>query len=144
MQLGTKVKMSKAGKARWHESSTNPHDLKGVVIPNQRAGSTWIRVEWSNGQKNSYQDGDLKAIVKKEKVDKSALLAEVLYTDNCGDTMEVDTMMRSGVYVSVGTIVDGSFETGGDGSSCVELEAADVIKLRKQLKAWLDKHQPSV
>lgn len=57
--VGTHVRMSKEGVQIFRHHETNPHDLTGVVIENERKKSVSYYsldcvVLWSNGCKNSY------------------------------------------------------------------------------------------
>ena len=44
----------------------NPSDIAGVVTgideEDEEGDEIWWRVEWSNGETNNYQDGDLKVL----------------------------------------------------------------------------------
>ena len=62
--IGTKVRMSEAGKRKWKESFSNPYDREGVVCKHKPPDEFFLpySVKWSNGSTNSYQEGDLNPI----------------------------------------------------------------------------------
>jgi hypothetical protein len=139
LKVGDKVQIKKSSEY-FDLSPTNPANVTGTVLAAVRDSTGHgIRVQWPQGV-NSYRISDLKLESKPVKV-KEDLLAEVLYTDACDDVLEVDTSMRGQVYIAAGQL-DGDDDFESD--KTVELDAADVKKLRKQLKAWLDKNHPTV
>jgi len=64
MNIGDKVKMTSQGHAHWGAGPMNPVGEVGV-IRSQSRGSEWTRVEWPNGNKNSYKEGDIELVVEK-------------------------------------------------------------------------------
>ena len=61
--IGTRVRMSEAGKRKWKESFSNPYGREGVTIKQHDPYGDFIyRVKWSNDNENSYQEGDLSPI----------------------------------------------------------------------------------
>lgn len=138
LKVGDKVKIKKSSEYFKENTPYNPQGVVGTVIDTCQGSSHTIRVEWPGSKRNSYRLKDLKLAV--EKAPKENLLAEINYTDCCDDVLEVDTTMRSHVYISAGELdSDGDF----DSSKSIEVKVEQVKKLRKQLKAWLDKHHPT-
>jgi len=138
LKVGDSVKIKKSSQYYGSSDSYNPAGLVGEVQSHDGSSDHPIRVKWSNGNANVYNSNDLKLATPKSP--KENLLAEILYTDACDDVLEVDTSMRGHVYIGAGELdSDGDF----DSSQTIELTVEDVKKLRKQLKAWLDKNHPS-
>lgn len=137
-KVGDKVKIRKSSEYYSYGTSSNPADVEGTVNSVSAGAGHPIRVQWPGSQSNVYRLKDLK--LSKVKEPKEKLLKEVTYTDLCDDTLEVDTSMSGQVYIAAGNIEGGAFGTDGP---YVELEVSDVKKLRKQLKAWLDKNHPA-
>lgn len=133
VKIGDRVKLKAAGITRFGNQSNG---ATGTVT-GEKDSDGWHWVKWDGGSGNNYKPEHLKRV---EKTPKENLLSEVHYTDVCSDTLEVDTSMRAQVYIGAGELdSDGDF----DSEKTVELNVADVKKLRKQLKAWLDKHHPA-
>ncbi|QYW06595.1 hypothetical protein uav_064 [Pseudomonas phage UAVern] len=139
LKIGDKVKIKRSSEYFGKSATHNPANVVGEVIALSTSGHDLnIRVEWPGEHRNSYNREDLKLAKAKAPKPQEDLLAEIVYKDMCDDALEVDTEMRSCVYIAKGTVdSDGDFDR--DGSS-VELQKDAVKKLRKQLKAWLDKH----
>lgn len=138
-KVGDKVMLKKSSQYYGADTSYNPRKVEGEVTRDDLTGegNHPIHVKWANGNQNVYNSVDLKSSLKEPKEN---LLAEIRYTDICSDTLEVDTSMRAQVYIGAGELdSDGDF----DSEKTVELNVEDVKKLRKQLKAWLDKHHPA-
>lgn len=139
LKVDDKVKIKKSSQYYREQDSSNPIGVTGTVTRNDRTSDHNIFVTWDNGHTNVYNVSDLKLADKPAKV-KENLLTEILYTDVCDDVLEVDTSMRGQVYIGAGQLdSDGDF----DSEKTIELKVEDVKKLRKQLKAWLDKHHPA-
>lgn len=137
-KVGDKVQIKKSSQYYAENTPHNPQKVVGTVLETTQSGDHSIRVEWPGDKRNSYRLKDLKLAVPKVKEN---LLKEVLYTDECDDVLEVDTSMRGQVYIGAGELdSDGDF----DSEKTIELNVEDVKKLRKQLKAWLDKNHPTV
>lgn len=138
LNVGDKVKIKKSSQYYGSDDSYNPQKVVGTVLSNDGTDDHPIRVQWPVDA-NVYNISDLK--LAKTKAPKEDLLTEVLYTDECDDVLEVDTSMRGQVYIGAGQLdSDGDF----DSEKTIELHVEDVKKLRKQLKAWLDKNHPSI
>ena len=64
--IGAKVTID--SKSIYHRSTwnRNPVGIAGVVVAiveeDEEWDEIWWRVQWSNGQDNTYQDGDLKVL----------------------------------------------------------------------------------
>lgn len=56
LKVGTKVRMSNLGKAKYSNTVSNPHMLSGVVTA---ANGYRVYVRWINGHKNTYRAEDL-------------------------------------------------------------------------------------
>lgn len=125
--VGDRVKLNKAGLKQFGNQSNGSTG----VVKEPADGEGWYWVEWEAGRGNNYKTEHLKSA--KEDQD---LLAEILYKDSCGDFIEVDTEMSGEVYIRSGTMEgdDPEFER------TIILSPKQVKKVRKQLKAWLDKH----
>lgn len=66
--VGTKVRMSRVGKAVYRHSDDNPHNIEGEVIQNERKriDGQWCLdclVEWSNGYTNTYDYDQLEPLI---------------------------------------------------------------------------------
>lgn len=137
LKIGDKVKIKKGSEYFGRNTATNPAGVEGVVLSVEAeyrpADSHTIRVQWPNGT-NSYRRSDLK--LAKPKAPKENLLAEIIYKDSCGDFIEVDTEMSGEVYFRSGNM-DGDVP---EFDRTVIMSTKQVKKVRKQLKAWLDKH----
>lgn len=142
-KVGDRVRMSAAGKARWMDSPSNPHESIGTV---QNVDSTWTQVRWDSprtGMVNSYKEGQLELVAsastststQKEKKVKLTKGKEKVYVDRDGDQFEVDTITsQEYVYFTTGN----SEEDGLADGQVVRLSTEDVKKIRKQLGKWLD------
>lgn len=134
LKIGDVVKIKKA--SEYHNSGTSHNPACNGVIselyPEHSERRHSIRVKWENGTTNVYRPTDLK--LAKEKV-KEDLLAEIIYKDSCGDFVEVDTEMSGDVYFRTGKM-DGD---DPEFDRTIVLSKKQVKKIRKQLKAWLDK-----
>jgi hypothetical protein len=56
LKVGMKVRMSVLGKAKYSNTNSNPHTLRGKVYASD---GYRIGVRWSNGHKNTYRAEDL-------------------------------------------------------------------------------------
>lgn len=56
LRVGTRVRMSETGKAKYPHTDCNPHTLRGKVYA---SNGYRIGVRWSNGHKNTYRAEDL-------------------------------------------------------------------------------------
>lgn len=83
MQVGDKVKMSDVGKKHYTNSKFNPFNLNGVV--NNKSSSLNIKVEWSNGEKNSYEPKELELVEPKQEQYYTSIPTDV----KIGDKFEI-------------------------------------------------------
>lgn len=88
MQVGDKVKMSDVGKKHYTNSKFNPFNLNGVV--NNKSSSLNIKVEWSNGEKNSYEPKELELVEPKQEQYYTSIPTDV----KIGDKFEVIGLTR--------------------------------------------------
>jgi len=66
--VGAKVTLDPKSRFWWENYPKNPRGIIGKVIRiakhSDDESKVWWRVEWSNGNANGYQNGDLKVIGK--------------------------------------------------------------------------------
>lgn len=60
-EVGQKVVIPEGSQYYNQNHSRNPNDIIGIVVGVGR-GDGWFNVYWSNGECNSYKDGDLKVL----------------------------------------------------------------------------------
>lgn len=60
-EVGQKVVIPEGSKYYTANYPKNPNDIIGIVAGDDREG-VWFTVYWSNGESNSYEDGDLKVL----------------------------------------------------------------------------------
>lgn len=65
MNIGDKVKITSQGHARWGAGPMNPVGEVGVIVKGYKHDPEWTRVEWPDGNKNSYKDGDIELVIEK-------------------------------------------------------------------------------
>jgi hypothetical protein len=134
-QEGVVVQIKKSSTYHKPDDSSNPIGIKGKVTRNDGTSDHNVYVSWDNGSSNVYNEHDLKIITE---VDEN-LLKEMYYKDECDDVLEVDTECSGQVYVRTGE-GDNSDDFVNEGKT-VMLNRKQVKKIRKQLKAWLDKFE---
>ncbi len=61
---GTRVQISEYGTRKYTVGNTNPVGLIGKVVGVADSGR-WVKVEWPNGHRNSYEENTLKAAALK-------------------------------------------------------------------------------
>jgi hypothetical protein len=69
MKIGDRVKLSEAGRLRYHNRLNNPHHTEGVLVEPPSWTSWPYRVQWDNEYPNSYKEGQLELVdppVKKQ------------------------------------------------------------------------------
>lgn len=62
-EVGDEVVISGEGELEWPNSTYNPHNTPGRVIQFNNYGTLSIRVQWSNGEGNSYKPSQLGLIL---------------------------------------------------------------------------------
>ena len=62
--VGTKVRLTEQGKKKWASSPCNPRGIEGTTV-NSAYTYMKYRVEWDNGERNSYDEGDIEAVPSK-------------------------------------------------------------------------------
>lgn len=128
VNVGDRVELNKAGLRQFGNQSNGSVGL----VTEPADGEGWYWVKWEAGNGNNYKAEHLKLAGKVEE----NLLAEIIYKDSCGDFIEVDTEMAGDVYFRSGKMTGAVPEF----DRTVILSPKQVKKVRKQLKAWLDKH----
>jgi len=134
-KVGDKVQIKKSSQYYKEDSPHNPQKMNGEVIEVNGGGDHNIRVKWDNGNTNIYNVSDLKISTGASE----NLLQEIYYKDECSDVLEVDTECSGQVYIRTGE-GDNSEDFVNEGKT-VMLNRKQVKKVRKQLKAWLDKFE---
>lgn len=132
-QEGVKVQIKKSSTYHKAGDSSNPIGIKGKVTRNDGTSDHNVYVKWDNGSTNVYNERDLKIIVEID----TSMIAEIFYKDEGDDVLEVDTESTQEVFFRVGQGEGEDFEVQ---EATIMLNRKQVKKLRKQLKAWLDKN----
>jgi len=134
-KVGDKVQIKKSSQYYGDGDSSNPININGRVTCNSGSSDHNISVDWDNGSSNVYNEHDLK-VIKELNIDTS-LIDEIYYKDAGDDVLEVDTEISQEVFFRLGQGEGSEFESQ---EVTVMLTRKQVKKLRKQLKAWLDKN----
>lgn len=102
IKVNDKVKISPAGKLRYGDSYSNPHDAEGVVIEVREGYTFRYKVDWS-GSSNSYKEGEIELVISEEKELKP--MTKVIYSYSPDS---VTVVLNGEIYVI--TSSEGSYE----------------------------------